>query len=142
MGAYLIQQRDGVDGIMSMTFNATQRRWNTPEREAYAIVKALHKFEYLLRDVRFTLHTDHQNLVYIRDTGSKKVHGWKVAIQEYLFDLVHVQGKDNIAADVLSHNLAAATCNDIFEEEVNGSLTDVTGGSVTTGIHEPLNTPN
>ena len=121
MGAYLCQVKDDGKtypiGFMSMTFNETQRRWHTVEQEAYAIVKALEKFEYLLRDVHFTLHTDHKNLVYIRETGSKKVLSWKLAIQEYSFDIVHVKGEDNPIADYFSRNLKAKECQDRYLEE-------------------------
>ena len=109
--AYLCQKRaDGKDdaiAFMSATFNRTQRNWHVPEREAYAIVKALQTFEYLLRDVPFVLHTDHKNLIYIRDTGSKKVINWKNQIQEYSFTIEHVPGEMNTVADRMSRNTAA-----------------------------------
>ena len=119
MGAYLCQVRDGKEypiGFMSYAFNETQRRWHTVEQESYAIVKALEKWEYLLRDVHFTLHTDHDNLTYIRDSGSKKVMAWNVAISEFCYDIVHVKGVDNCVADALSRNLGAEMCQDRYPD--------------------------
>ena len=119
MGAYLCQERDGKEypiGFMSFAFNDTQRRWHTVEQEAYAIVKALEKWEYLLRDVHFTLHTDHENLTYIRDTGSKKVMSWNVQISEYDFKVVHIAGVNNCVADALSRNPGAEMCQDRYPE--------------------------
>ena len=120
MGAYLCQVKDEKEypvGFMSMTFNETQKKWNTPERECFAIVMALQKFAYLLRDVRFTLHTDHKNLIYIRDTGSSKVFGWRNQVQQYMMDVVHIKGEENVVADKLSRNSAAMACPDTLEAE-------------------------
>jgi len=111
MGAYLCQKRpDGSDypvAMFSKTFNAVQRRWSTPEQECYAIVEAFKQFSYLLRDTPFELYTDHANLLYIRDSGSSKVIRWKLEMQEYMFTLHHLPGKENIAADALSRNMLA-----------------------------------
>ena len=80
----MCQERDSKEyaiAFMSKTLTATQRRWSTPEREAFAIVESVDKFAYLIRDTHFTLHTDHENLIHIRDTGSPIVVNWKVKIQ-------------------------------------------------------------
>jgi hypothetical protein len=105
IGAYLTQKVDGVDrpiAIISKSLDSTQLRWSTPEKEGYAIFYALKKLDYLLRDVHFTLQTDHKNLIYINDTASPKVVRWKLAIQEYNFDIEHIQGSKNVIADIFS----------------------------------------
>jgi hypothetical protein len=110
-GAYVCQRfADGREvpiAFMSKCFTPTQKRWSVPEREAYGIYEGMMKFEYLLRDVNFVMHTDHANLVYIRDSGSPKVIRWKLQMQEFLFTLEHVKGVDNIVADALSRNTLA-----------------------------------
>lgn len=85
----------------SQLLNPVQRRWNTTEKEAFAIVRALQDFEYLVRDTHFTLRTDHKNLAYL-NTETPKVVRWKLAVQEFDFDLEYVQGELNVAADALS----------------------------------------
>ena len=105
IGAYLFQVVDGQQrpvAFLSKTLDRTQLRWSTPEKEGYAIYYALKKLEYLIRDIRFTLQTDHKNLIYINDTASPKVVRWKLAIQEYDFEIEHIPGKTNIAADGFS----------------------------------------
>ena len=78
-------------------------RWSVPEKEAYAIVYAFQKLQYVLRDMHFTLRTDHKNLLYINEDGSAKVRRWKLAIQEYNFDIEHIAGEEkNVAADAFS----------------------------------------
>jgi hypothetical protein len=46
--------------------------------------------------------TDHANLVFINTEGSAKVKRWKLAIQEYDFDILHIPGKENVIADAFS----------------------------------------
>jgi hypothetical protein len=110
-GAYVCQRfADGREvpiAFMSKCFTPVQKRWSVPEREAYGIFEGMMKFEYLLRDVNFVMHTDHANLVYIRDSGSPKVIRWKLQMQEFLFTLEHVKGVDNIVADAMSRNTLA-----------------------------------
>ena len=125
IGAYLCQVRDGKEvmiALMSRTLTDTQRRWSTIEREGFAIVEAFKKFAYLIRDVRFTLHTDHKNLVYIRDTGSSKVVGWKLDIQEYDFEVQYIKGELNTVADLMSRNPAATVCQEVEERAKTTNL--------------------
>ena len=88
--------------FMSKSLSAQECNWTTTEKECYAIVYALKKFEYLLRDIRFTLLTDHKNLIYIDSETSQKVKRWKLAIQQYDFDIQHIPGRLNQIADGFS----------------------------------------
>jgi hypothetical protein len=116
-GAYVCQRfADGKEvpiGFMSRCFTPVQKRWSVPEREAYGILEGVKKFEYLLRDVKFVLHTDHENLVHIRDSGSPKVIRWKLQLQEFQFEIEHVRGVDNIVADAMSRNKLATVDIDV-----------------------------
>ncbi len=125
IGACLFQKREDKDiliALMSRSLTDTQRRWSTIEREAFAIVEAFKKFAYLLRDVKFTLHTDHKNLVYIRDEGSSKVVGWKLDVQEYDFDIQYIKGEENSIADGMSRNTAAKVCDEVEERTKTTNL--------------------
>jgi hypothetical protein len=99
-----------------MGFTPAQRRWSVPDKEAYAIIYCFKKFEYLIRDVHFTLHTDHKNLTYINLENSGKVRRWKIDIQDFDFDIAFVKGEDNGISDGHSRQI------DIIEpasEEIN-----------------------
>lgn len=125
IGAYLCQLVDGkwqVISFMSKSLTPTQSRWSTIEREAFAIYEAFKKFEYLIRDIHFVLHTDHENLVHIRDTGSSKVIGWKLLIQEFDFEVQYIKGEKNIVADMLSRNTLAEMGVDEVESEPKTDL--------------------
>lgn len=105
-GAYLCQRINGVDerpiAFSSKTFSSSQLRWSANEKEAFGVYHGIVHFEYLLRDKRFTLRTDHKNLTYISESCSAKIIRWKLAIMEFNFDCEHISGKDNIVADYFS----------------------------------------
>jgi transposase InsO family protein len=110
-GAYLAQKfGEGPDnerperpiGFFSQTFTKVQLNWSVPEKEGFGIYSAILHFEHLLRDRHFVLKTDHKNLTFIKDSGSPKVIRWKLAIQEFDFEIEHIEGKDNTVADFFS----------------------------------------
>ena len=88
--------------FMSKSLSAQECNWTTTEKECFAIVYAMRKFEYLLRDIHFTLLTDHKNLIYIDSETSQKVKRWKLAIQQYDFDIQHIPCRLNQIADGFS----------------------------------------
>jgi transposase InsO family protein len=115
LGGYLYQVVDGKETpiqFISKTFDETQLKWSTNEKEAYAIIYAIRKLDPLLRDIFFTLKTDHKNLIYICDHASAKVGRWKMDLQEYNFDVEHVPGVENVVADSCSRLLALTDSNE------------------------------
>ena len=108
IGAYLFQVKNGVEkpvAFMSKLLTPQEINWNTTEKEAYAIVYAFKKFEYLIRDRKFVLRTDHENLIYIDTENNAKVKRWKIMIQEYDFWIEHIAGIENVVADAFSRLL-------------------------------------
>ena len=96
IGAYLFQLVDGTEqpiSFISKSLNVTERKWSTIEKEAFAIFYALQKWEEYLRDVKFTLQTDHKNLTYINLESKQKVQRWKLAIQSFDFWIEHIAGE-------------------------------------------------
>ena len=105
LGGYLFQVVEGKEipiAFVSKMLSDVEMRWNTTEKESYAIVFSFKKLEYLIRDRTFTLRTDHKNLTYIDTESSAKVRRWKLCVQEYDFFIEHISGKDNIVADGFS----------------------------------------
>ena len=105
IGAYLFQIVDGIEqpiAFMSKALSDAESRWNTTEKECYAFVYAFKKFEHLIRDIHFTLRTDHRNLTYINESISPKVRRWKLLVQENDFDIEFIKGLDNIIGDAFS----------------------------------------
>ena len=87
---------------MSKALKGAELNWSTFETEGYAIWFALKKFEYLLRDIKFTIRTDHRNLLYVNLGASSKVQRWKSDIQQFNFIVEHILGRRNLVADGLS----------------------------------------
>jgi hypothetical protein len=88
--------------FISKTLTKVERRWSTYEKEAYAIFYALRKWEHHLQNTKFTLFTDHKNLTYLTKDPSQKVMRWRLAVQDYDFDIAYIPGPDNIIADGFS----------------------------------------
>ena len=122
IGAYLFQvDENGKElpiGFLSRALKGAELNWSTFEQEGYAIHEALKKFEYLLRDIKFTLRTDHRNLLYMNMKASDKVLRWKLDIQQFDFDVEHIPGPDNIVADLYSR-LCSVTTNDYSIDKDN-----------------------
>jgi hypothetical protein len=105
IGGYLFQVVESVQqpiAFISKTLSSTELRWSVPEKEGYAIFYCLMKLEHLLRDIHFTLRTDHKNLTFINTDFREKVKRWKLAIQHFDFDIEYIKGEANIEADGFS----------------------------------------
>jgi len=91
--------------------------WYTIEKEVYAIYWAFTKLVDLLGGIRFTIRTDHRNLLYLNNHGSRKFLQWKLDIQHYDAIIEHFPGEQNIPADVFSRlvqNPAEASVHQIL----------------------------
>ena len=96
-----------------------QLKWKVPEKECYAIFWSFKKLEYLIRDIKFTLHTDHRNLAFLKTAGSDKILRWKLEIQGYNCRVIFIKGEDNMVADGFSR---FGVTN--FDEEENDNTTE------------------
>jgi len=105
IGGYLCQVVNGDEqpiAFLSKTLSKAEKRWSVYEKEAFAIFYSLRKREHFLQDSKFTLFTDHKNLTYLNKDPSPKVQRWRIAVQEYNFDVAYIEGKKNIIADGFS----------------------------------------
>ncbi|GFV36050.1 retrovirus-related Pol polyprotein from transposon 17.6 [Trichonephila clavipes] len=105
-----LSQLDGEDNIHPIAFgsqklNPSQQKWSTIEREAYAIIWALKRFETLLCGAKIFLLTDHNPLYSslvlhpnVRDCRG----GWALAIQRHDIEASHMKGFKLVNADALS----------------------------------------
>ena len=110
IGGYLCQIKDGIEtpiAFYSKVLTTTEKKWGIPCLEAYAIYRAFQEFDYILRDAYTYVHTDHRNLIYIKDSTNEKIIRWKLKLQEYRFEVDAIRGIDNPIADFMSRNEAA-----------------------------------
>ena len=103
LGAVLSQKK-GPIAFASRTLNKHECNYSTIEKELLSIVWAVKQFRHYLYGRRFDLHTDHKPLIWLanlKEPNSKLIR-WKIKLNEYEFDISHVQGKENKVADALS----------------------------------------
>ena len=81
--------------FVSKLLSSTQINWSTMRKEAYAIFHCCQQFDSLIRDRKFTIHTDHQNITFMKQSPSSMVSRWFIALQELDFEVKFVPGKDN-----------------------------------------------
>jgi hypothetical protein len=92
----------------SRTLAEAERRWPTHEREAYAIVWALDKFDHFLRGRSFRVYTDNKSLVFLNKAKKGKLARWAARMAEYSLDIYHKSGKQMEHIDFLSRYVEPA----------------------------------
>ncbi len=76
IGGYILQldqQKELPIRFISKALHKPQLNWSTFEKEAFAIFYTITKFDFLLRDVRHVVETDHKNLTFLKTAQSAKV---------------------------------------------------------------------
>lgn len=107
IGAVLFNRDPGEStgrpiGYFAKTLQPAERKWTTGDLESFAIVSAVKHWKHLLHGVRFTIETDHRNLVFIQSDPSARVVRWRHFLAEFNFILQHIPGETNVTADMLS----------------------------------------
>lgn len=103
LGAVLSQDK-GPIAFISRTLNAHEINYSTIEKELLAILWAVKQFRHYLYGRKFQLRTDHKPLIWLsnlKEPNSKLIR-WKIKLNEYQFDISHLEGKENKVADALS----------------------------------------
>ena len=104
-----LAQKDDLDNEYPIAFassklSGAQLNWSTIEKEAYAIVYALQKFDHLVFGRKIFLFTDHNPLQYlmVAAPNSAKLTRWALALTRYDLTVSHIAGTENVTADCLS----------------------------------------
>lgn len=107
MGGVLVQGEGCDERVVAYTsakFSATQRNYQTTERECLAVITAIEKFRPYIEGVKFTVVTDHASLLWLKNikdpTG--RLCRWALRLQPYNFDIVHRRGSQMVVADAMS----------------------------------------
>ena len=108
-GGILSQAKIGQDkpiAYNSRTLSDRERKLDTCEKEALAIVYSVQHFRPYLYGRRFTLVTDHKPFVLFQNSKDpcSRVARWGFKLAEYDFDVVYEARKTNVNADALSRN--------------------------------------
>ena len=112
IGSCLAQEFDGEEhpiAFASAKLTGSQLNWSTVEREGYAIIHALKKFDNYIYGREIKIVTDHNPLTYITDTAPEnpKLVRWKLSLQRYnTVSVSHRSGSSNGNCDALSRLLS------------------------------------
>ena len=90
--------------FVSGMFQGSQLNWAAMVKEAYAIYMTVKKSTFYLTGQEITLQSDHLPLKKFLNckTLNNTVDNWAVEIESFKIKFVHIAGKDNIPADILS----------------------------------------
>jgi hypothetical protein len=80
--------------FVSKALVGAQLNWSVREMKCYGIFYGVRLFEDLLDNRPFILKTDHKNLTYLNVTLTGKILRWKLYLQDKVFYLCHVPGKE------------------------------------------------
>ena len=107
IGAILSQNNQPI-AFMSKRLSEIQKRWSPAELERFAVVSACQKFRHYLTNRPFTIYCDQHGFVQALNSSNKrgvknaKFARWKIELAEFEFNIEHLPGKFNTAADALS----------------------------------------
>ena len=108
VGATLMQDDDQGNerpiAYASKTLSDRERRWQTTEREAYALFWSTTHFEQYLKGVKFTLVTDHKPITWLKTCKdpTPKVYRWILWLNDFDFEVEYAPGETQVFADALS----------------------------------------
>ena len=108
VGAVLWQESEDIWHPVfyrSYTFSSVQKRWNTKDKELYAIKMAVEKLRFYITAVQSVIiETDHKNLVsfFKREELTAKQARWLEDLVGYNLTIQYLPGKNNQIADYLS----------------------------------------
>ena len=96
-----------IDHLVSYViglFHGSQLNWAALTKEAYAIYISVKKSTFYLTGHEVTLRSDHLPLKkFLRKmTLNQTVNNWSTEIKSFNINFIHISGKDNILADMLS----------------------------------------
>ena len=88
----------------SRKFATSQLHYPVHELDLLAVVDAVQSFHAQLYDTRFTVVTDNKALSYFLSQTNLpyRLPRWRMYLQSYEFDIIHISGKNNVLADALS----------------------------------------
>ena len=106
-GAQLSQKHDGAEfpiAFLSHTFSEMQRKWSTPEQEAYRVYYAITKWNYYPQGADIIVCNDHKALAKFPNgkNSNNIVNRWGPELETYNITLEWISGAWNKATNCLS----------------------------------------
>ena len=107
IGAMLTQVQGGEEKVisyLSQKLGKQQQKWATIQKELYAVMISLKKYEFYLLGSHVDIFTDHKPLLGLLESKPNNyvLERWIDNLSRYNFTLHFIQGKENKTADYLS----------------------------------------
>jgi hypothetical protein len=100
LGAVIMQEGKPL-AFYSRKLDKAQRNYTVGEQELLSIVETLKEFRNILFGQKLIIHTDHMNIIYGK-LSNDRITRWRLLLEEYGPEYVHIKGQDNLVADALS----------------------------------------
>ncbi len=95
-------QINNVVGYYSYKFNQPEQNYTIIKKEAFSIIRALEHFRTIIFAVHIKIFTDNANILFEKQVESRRVLRWRFLLSEFDYELHHIKGTNNGAADYLS----------------------------------------
>ena len=104
IGAVLSNSNGKPVAYASKSLNKAESNYSTIEKELLAMVWAIKHFRPYLYGRRFEVYSDHRPLVYLFTLAdpSSRLTKFRLALEEYNFEVIYRKGSENVIADALS----------------------------------------
>ncbi|ODM89266.1 Transposon Ty3-I Gag-Pol polyprotein [Orchesella cincta] len=107
IGGCLCQEIDGTERIAcyaSKTLSIAESKYNICEKECYAILFCIRKFQPFLLGEKFIVYTDNRALTFLKTMNdkSRNLANWSHEIERWGCEIKFCPGKQNVVADCLS----------------------------------------
>lgn len=114
---------------VSRTLNAHEKNYSTTDKEFLSIVFAVNYFRPQLYGRKFKIVTDHAPIKYLNSKCkgkefSQRNQRWLLKLQEIIYEIDYLQGKDNKVADYLSRLENVPPISDTNDHESNLDMSD------------------
>ena len=120
LGAVISQEGKPI-AFFSQKLNRAQKNYTMTEKELLSIVECVKEFRNILFGYPIRVFSDHKNLVHAATLSqSQRVMRWRLILEEFGPDILHIKGEKNIVADAISR---LPTAN----EDQNESRTEIPG---------------
>ena len=102
LGLSLPDSRRRRIAFISKAFVKGELKWATIQKEAFPIYFYCKQLNHLLSGLKFTILSDHRNLLYLKSSSDPRIVRWNVALQELDYDMAYIPGSQNVVADAMS----------------------------------------
>ncbi|KAG0438521.1 Retrovirus-related Pol polyprotein from transposon [Dictyocoela muelleri] len=115
IGSVLLQKAK-IIGFYSSKYSPQENNYSIVEKEVLSIIKSLNHFKPLIYNTKIFIYTDNKNLTF-RGPLTKRIERWKLTLEEYDYELLHIEGKNNEHADSLSRLLLISEKTDPHDKD-------------------------